>query len=87
MSSSFVNLTDHFTVDANVDTETKNKLTEEELLSQMWYAVHCAILAPGCSPNDRQHNSTRGTRNHVKLVELDPLGACTASQNAVQTPR
>ena len=25
-----------FTVKANMDTEAKNKLTEEELLAQMW---------------------------------------------------
>ena len=32
-----INVTDHPVVKANLDTEAKNKLTEEELLAQMWY--------------------------------------------------
>ena len=38
-SSPFDNFIDHLAVKANMDTEAKNKLTEEELLSQMRYVA------------------------------------------------
>ena len=34
--SLFINFTDRLVVKANLDTEAKNKLTEEELLAQVW---------------------------------------------------
>ena len=61
MFSSLINLTDYLTVNANMDTEAENKLTEEELLSQMLYAARFDRYS-GCSPNDHhQHDSLRRT--------------------------
>ena len=39
MLPSLTDTTDLLVVKANMDTEAKNRLTEEELLAQMWYGA------------------------------------------------